>query len=268
MQPGGSSRAIIAVLLSGILVACSAGDDGGAVATDAQTSQLRNALANGNRPLADLRRDGDRKPVEVIEFLGIKPGMNAIDLIAGAGYYTEVLALAVSPGGAVTALNPPSVLSANGGIIARSLEERLASGRLPNVTRLDKDLADLRASDGPYDVAFTALNLHDIYNSAGRKGVENFLRIAYTLLRPGGVLGIIDHSGSAGAAITSLHRIDKAVVYEAAAAAGLIVEEESDILANTEDDRSLNVFDDRVRGQSDRFLLRLKRPLDAPFRSE
>lgn len=249
-----------------MLWSCSAGDDPASAATDDPVAILRDALGAENRPLADRRRDGDRKPAEVIEFLGIGPGMRVIDLIAGAGYYTEVLSLAVSPDGSVTAMNPPSVLQSNNGVIASSLEKRLASGRLPNVTRLDKELGDIRASDGPYDAALTALNLHDIYNSAGRQGVENFLRIAYTLLRPGGVLGIIDHAGASGAAVTSLHRIDKAIVYEAASRAGLVVEAESDLLINVQDDRSVAVFDDSIRGRSDRFLLRLRKPHDAPSR--
>lgn len=260
MTPGKWTRAITAMLLLAVLAACSADKDQRSNDSADTTDNLRNALAAADRPLADRRRDDDRKPAEVIEFLGITPGMKAIDLIAGAGYYTEVLALAVSPGGTVTAMNPPSVLRGNGGIMARSLEERLANGRLPNVSRMDKELADIRASDGPYDVALTALNLHDIYNSAGSKGVENFLRIAYTLLRPGGVLGVIDHTGAPGAAAGSLHRIDKAIVLQAAEAAGLLLDAESDVLTNPGDDKSLGVFDERIRGRSDRFLLRLRKP--------
>jgi predicted methyltransferase len=263
---GESTKAIAALLLSAVLLGCSESEDPASATPDNPVDKLRIALNAESRPLADRRRDSDRKPAEVIEFLGIEPGMSAIDLIAGAGYYTEVLSLAVSPDGSVTAMNPPSVMESNSGIIARSLEARLAGGRLPNVSRLDKELGEIRASDGPYDAALTALNLHDIYNSTGRQGVENFLRIAYTLLRPGGVLGVIDHAGSTGAAVTSLHRIDKAIVYEAASRAGLVVEEESDLLVNTQDDRSLAVFDEQVRGRSDRFLLRLRKPLEAPSR--
>lgn len=266
MTRGESTKAMAVLLISAVLLSCSAGEDPASSVTDDPVDKLRSALGAESRPLADRRRDSDRKPAEVIEFLGIEPGMRVIDLIAGAGYYTEILSLAVSPGGSVTAMNPPSVLQSNNDIIARSLEERLAHGRLPNVSRLDKELGDIRASDGPYDAALTALNLHDIYNSAGRQGVENFLRIAYTLLRPGGVLGVIDHAGSSGAAVTSLHRIDKAIVYEAASRAGLVVEAESDLLVNVQDDRSLAVFDDSIRGRSDRFLLRIRKPHEAPSR--
>lgn len=268
MTRRGLSKAITSLLLAATLLGCSAGEDPAAGATFDPVEQLRTALNDESRSLADRRRDSDRKPAEVVAFLGIEPGMRAIDLIAGAGYYTEVLSVAVGAEGSVTAMNPPSVLQSNNGIIARSLEQRLAHGRLPNVSRLDKDLGDIRASDGPYDAALTALNLHDIYNSTGRQGVENFLKIAYSLLRPGGVLGVIDHAGSSGAAVTSLHRIDKAIVYEAASRAGLVVEEESDLLVNAQDDRSLAVFDDRIRGRSDRFLLRLRKPDDGPSRED
>ena len=95
MTPGKWTRAITAMLLLAVLAACSNDKDQRSNDSADTTDSLRNALAAADRPLADRRRDDDRKPAEVIEFLGITPGMKAIDLIAGAGYYTEVLALAV-----------------------------------------------------------------------------------------------------------------------------------------------------------------------------
>jgi predicted methyltransferase len=250
-----------ALIISIVLAGCSEKPvDSSLEKRTATTSKLQHELESSTRPDADRRRDASRKPSEVLAFLGIEKGMHAIDIIAAGGYYTEVLAVAVGPEGHVVAFNPPVVMTMNNGIYGRQLNDRLGAGRLSNVARLDKDLADIRATDGPFDFAIMALNFHDIYNNSGPRGAENILRIAYTLLRPGGVLGIIDHSGDPGVDNAPLHRIDKAVIYESAVVAGLVVEDESNLLRQADDDHLLSVFDPQVQGNTDRFLLRLRKP--------
>lgn len=248
---------IVAILLSG----CSEKNaDPTLQKNSAIANKLQEELDSSTRPAADKHRDASRRPAEVLTFLGLQKDMRAVDMIAASGYYTEVLAVAVGPQGQVVALNPPVVMTMNNGIYGRQLSDRLDTGRLTNVSRLDKDLADIRATDGPFDFAIMALNFHDIYNNSGPRGAENILRIAYTLLRPGGVLGIIDHSGNAGVDNAPLHRVDKAVIYKSAEAAGLVVEDESNLLSQPNDDHTLSVFDPRVQGNTDRFLLRLRKP--------
>ncbi len=251
----------VVIIIALAMCACSkqsADETSGAPA--ATVSNLEKQLASATRPDADKIRDATRKPAEALSFLGLESGMRVVDIIAAGGYYTEVLSIAVGPSGSVVALNPPGVMSMNDGLYEKQLTSRLAAGRLPNVTRLDKDLAEIRTADGPFDFALIALNFHDISNNAGVRGAENVLRIAYTLLRPGGVLGIIDHNGNPGAQNAPLHRLDKTVIYDSAAAAGLVVEAESDLLGQPDDDHTLSVFDPRVLGKTDRFLLRLRKP--------
>jgi len=230
---------------------------------EARAGDLAARLASGDRSDADKARDAGRKPAEVVTFLGIEPGMTVVDLIAAGGWYTEVLATAVGPDGMVYAQNPAFVLQFRDGANEKALAARLADRRLPNVERLDRELNALGLEPGSVDAALTAQNFHDIYNGRGQDAATGFLMVARGILKPGGVLAIIDHAGVQGADNESLHRIDPKTVEDLAAAAGFVVEARSDVLANPADDHTKGVFDPSVRGQTDRFVLRLRKP-EAP----
>jgi len=221
---------------------------------------LTTLLAGESRAAADRARDDGRKPAEVIAFLGIEPGMNVVDIIGAGGYYTEVLSLAVGPRGHVTAQNPAIVMQLRDGINETQLSERLADNRLPNVTRLDKEMAELSAEDGPFDAAITALNLHDIYNGYGEDSAIETLQLIYATLKPGGVFGIIDHNGAAGNDNTALHRMLKEDAVRVAEAAGFVVEDDSGLLHVHHDDMTQVVFAEGIRGKTHRFLLKLRKP--------
>lgn len=225
-------------------------------------SDLRALLANENRAESDRARDAGRRPADVLEFLGIEEGMRVMDVIAAGGWYTEVLSLALGNDGQVIAQNPPSILQFRDGANEKAISARLADDRLPNVTRLNKDFADLTPEDGSFDAAITALNFHDIYNRRGPEATIVILQSVAGVLKPGAVFGIIDHIGEAGADNTALHRIEISKVLETVEAAGLIVEADSDLLRNETDDHTLPVFDEAVRGKTDRFLLRVRTPAE------
>jgi predicted methyltransferase len=236
----------------------------GAAALPARAAEtheaLAAALARPDRPEADRARDAGRRPAEVVAFLEIGPGMTVVDLIAAGGYYTEVLSGAVGPKGRVHAQNNAYVLKIRDGANEKALSARLADGRLANVERLDREMDDLGLAPGSIDAAVTALNFHDVYNGRGEQAADGFLKTVFAALKPGGVLGIIDHSGGAGGDDAELHRIDEARVVAAAERAGFEVEAKSDLLRNPGDDRKTNVFDPAIRGRTDRFLLRLRKP--------
>ncbi len=253
------------------LAACSGGtgpeaessvDDAMPAADDDTAADLRTLLASDNRAESDRARDEGRRPADVVEFLGIEPGMRVIDLIAAGGYYTEVLSLAVGEEGHVVAQNSPAVLEMRDGANEKAISARLADNRLANVSRMNKGIADLLPEDGPFDAAITALNFHDIYNRQGAEATVGALQIIAGILKPGAVLGIIDHVGEAGTDNAALHRIEIVHVLETIEAAGLMVESDSDLLRNEADDHSLIVFDDSVRGKTDRFLLKIRTPTE------
>lgn len=219
------------------------------------------ALAAAMRSDEDTARDAGRKPAEVLEFLGIERGMNVIDLMAAGGWYSEVLSIAVGSEGSVVAQNPPLILSFSNGAYGVALSDRIGD-RLANVTRLDSDWAALGASGAQYDFALSALNLHDAYYLESPEVAGEMLAAVYAVLKPGGVFGVIDHAGNPDGPNDKLHRIDKAIAIDLATAAGFIVEAESDMLGNSEDDHLQNVFSDGIRGKTDRFLLKLRKPAE------
>ncbi len=234
-----------------VLTACTAPGGPGGAPVDTSVSE---------RPAGDVARDGGRKPFQVLEFLGVQPGMRTLDVIAAGGYYTEVLANAVGPQGLVYAQNPAVVLRFNDGANDRAMTDRLAGGRLPNVQRLDREFGDLGLLADSIDVAITALNFHDIYNRSPEAAHEVLLDIRQ-VLKPGGVLGVIDHVSNPGADHAKLHRLDPLLAVAVAEQAGFKVEQ-SDLLANPDDDHTLGPFAEGLRGKTDRFVLKLTKPLE------
>ena len=251
------------LLLAATLAACgsmkSSSPSSGSKAS-AGGADLAAALATGNRPAEDKARDADRKPAELVQFFGVKPGMTTVDIIALGGYITEVLSAAVGPKVKVYAQNPPVALQLRDGMYAKAITERLANNRLPNVVRVDGDLpAASQIPPGSVDVAITAMNYHDVRNMNPELGV-GMLKAVYTMLKPGGVFGVTDHVGNDGANNAQLHRIPKHFLLEDAKAAGFVVEAESDILAHPADDHTKVVFDPTLRGKTDQFVVRLRKP--------
>ena len=210
----------------------------------------------GDRPSEDIARDSQRKPFQVLEFLGVQPGMTVLDVIASGGYYSEVLAHAVGEQGLVYAQNPAVVLRFFGGASDRALQARTA--RVPNLRRLDREFGDIGLPSESIDVAITALNFHDIYNRSPAQAHAVLLAIKH-VLKPGGVLGIVDHNSLDGADHAALHRIPEQLVIKAAEEAGFQVSR-SPLLANADDDYSLGPFAPTTRGQTDRFVLKLTKP--------
>jgi predicted methyltransferase len=213
-----------------------------------------------NRSEEDRARDAGRKPAEVIAAMGIEPGTNILEVIAGSGWYTEVLSIAVGPDGHVTSHNTPGGLQRRDGANEKAISARLADGRLPNVSRLNRNTNEISPEDGEFDAAFTALNLHDIYNNGGEEGAGASLSAVYAVLKPGGYFVIIDHEGLAGNDNAALHRMVKADAIRLAETAGFTLETDSDVLQFDTDDMSMHMRDDSVQGMTNRFVLKFRKP--------
>ena len=222
---------------------------------------LGGELANApNRSDDDKVRDAQRKPDQVLTFLGLRSGDTVLDIWSSGGWYTEVLSIVVGPEGKVLSQNSPAVLAFRDGYYDQALSARLRGDRLPNVERINTTVAEAGITPASVDFAFTALNFHDVYNRQGKEGAAEFLASVFDALKPGGTLGLIDHVGDADADNTSLHRIEPSLVDEVAVEAGYIIEAKSDLLAHAEDDHTKIVFDPTLRGDTDRFILRLRKP--------
>ena len=209
-------------------------------------------------------QDAARKPAETLAFFGVQPGMVALDLFAGAGYYTELLAAVVGPTGRVVAHTNGAYLSGVGDEWTR----RFASSRLPNVEQLVAEGNDIELMPGQFDFVLLSAVYHDVYyvNEARnwpKIDGPRLLAELFTAMKPGATLGLVDHAAAPGSPEETggtLHRIDPAIVKRDFAAAGFVLDAESDVLRNPADDLSKGVFDPAVRGKTDRFMLRFRRP--------
>lgn len=211
-------------------------------AQDEQEARMRAALAAPERSAENKARDEARKPIETIQYLGIKTGDTVIDVAAGGGWFTEVLSAAVGPSGKVYAQN------------LRGNTERIT--QLGNVEPFQGDLpGEIRNADA----AITALNLHDVYNR-GEEDAVTWLRNVFTALKPGGVFGVIDHVGVAGQDNAQLHRLEVSQARDALMKAGFTIEGTSDVLANPEDDHTKRVHDPALERHTDQFLIKARKP--------
>jgi predicted methyltransferase len=224
-------------------------------AQDEQVARMRAALAAPERSQENKARDAARKPIETVQFLGIKSGDTVVDMIAENGWVTEVLSAAVGPKGHVYMQNPPFLAE-------REPKDMIA--RLGNVEPVHVQLAEAGIASKA-DAIVTAMNLHDIYNGFGNQpGGEApavaFVKTLYAALKPGGVLGVIDHVGVAGQDNAMLHRMLPQQARDVLTKAGFTIEAESTLLANPADDHTKVVFDPAVRGHTDQFMFRARKP--------
>jgi len=228
------------------------------------TSIYADALANDARPEADLARDAGRKPAEVLEFFGIAPGMTVLDVFSGGGYYTEILSFVVGENGQVIAHSNEAYLQ----FVGDEFEKRYLGGRLVNVQVLMAENNELEIEPGSIDVVMLVLSFHDLFYAAPDDGwpaidVPAFLAELYDGLRAGGIVAVIDHYAADGAPSetgSTIHRIDPAIVVAAMTEAGFELDGQSDLLRNPEDDYEKIVFDPELRGKTDRFVMRYRKP--------
>lgn len=234
------------------------------VAKPDSSSPIQHAIAHAERSDADRKADLYRKPEAMLEFFQLQPGQIVLDVFAGGGYFSELLARTVGPQGRVDAFNNQAWLA----YVGEQLTLRLANNRLPNVQRLDVEADALQLSPAQYDVVFASMAFHDAYYADPAQGWPSMDRALlysklFQALKPGGILAVIDHSAAAGRGAQdakALHRIEERLLRHELEQAGFRFEASNDLLRNPQDDRSLSSFDPRIRFQTDRFVLRFKRP--------
>ena len=221
---------------------------------------LAERLANADRPEGDVELDAMRHPAEILAFAGVEPGWHVADLGAGGGYYSRVLSAAVGAEGHVYSQNYDWIVERYPNVV--NAMQALEDGHSNVTTHTTTDTAPLEGMDTPLDAVFIVLLYHDVVLEEG-EDLAAMNQAIYDGLRPGGVYVIVDHAardGSGDADINELHRIDEAFVRAQVEAAGFELQGEADILANADDDRTLNVFDPSIRRQTDRFVLVYRKP--------
>ena len=224
--------------------------------SQAPSPAITAAVADASRPAADKERDANRKPAEVITFAGLKPGDKVADLIPGSGYFTRIFAKVVGPSGKVYAAVPLALAARPG---AMDGVNAIAKDN-PNVWAGPIDFAKL-AFPEPLDMVWTSENYHDFHNIPNGDVVA-LNQVIFKALKPGGIYMVEDHSapGMGTSATSTLHRIDPAIVIQEAQAAGFVLEGQSTVLANPADPHTAPVFDPSIRGKTDKFLLKFRKP--------
>ncbi|MBA3668227.1 MAG: class I SAM-dependent methyltransferase [Sphingomonas sp.] len=219
--------------------------------------------ATAARSEANVKLDESRKPAEVLAFLGLKPGIRVSDPFGGNLYWTEITAPVVGPKGRVTIWEPQQSYK-------QKTYDRFTAfkARQPNVwMRVSRfESPDLPAA--AYDFMLINLDYHDVYWVSAKDDVvkidpDAWLKVIYGSMKRGAVVGVIDHVGNPGDTrdtAQKLHRIDPETVKADFKRAGFKLVAESDMLRNTADDHSLPVFDPNIRGKTDRFLLKFRKP--------
>jgi len=222
------------------------------------------AVADKARPAEDVARDADRKPAEMIAFAGIKPGDIVVDVVPGKGYFTRLFAKAVGPKGHVYAYFPTEIDSMLKGKPPSVTAVTNDSANYPNASLIHAPLSQF-AIPQKADVVWTSQNYHDFHDSffgPADLGVVN--KAIYNALKPGGVYVVLDHVAESGSGLRdteTLHRIDPAAVKKEVTAAGFEFVGEDHSLRNPSDPHTKNVFDPSIRGKTDQFIYKFRKPM-------
>jgi predicted methyltransferase len=227
------------------------------------TPAISAAVADAGRPDADKQRDANRKPAETVAFSGMKAGDKVVDLLPGGGYFTRIFSKTVGPNGKVYAVLSQEILekrpTAADGVKAIAADAAYGG----NVTVMPLTLTALKTPE-PVDIVWTSLNYHDLKNASfGPTDTGAMNKAVFAALKPGGTYIVIDHVAAAGSGTRdteTLHRIDPAVVKAEVQAAGFTFEGQSDLLKHAEDDHTIRVVEGSIRGKTDQFIYKFRKP--------
>ncbi len=245
-----------------LLAACAAASLGVAAvaAAPAIPAYVTAAVADKGRA-DDTVDDARRHLAEVVAFSGVKSGDKVVDLIPGSGYFTKVFSKIVGPKGHVFMIWPneyakeaqPDPIKNQG----------LARTGYPNTSVILQPGAAFETPE-PVDLVFTVQNYHDYPDKfMGKLDPVTFSKQVYKALKPGGVFLVVDHTAEAGSGLRdtdTLHRIDPAIVKKEVEEAGFKFEGESKALKNPGDDLKKVVFDKAIRGHTDQFIYKFRKP--------
>ena len=229
------------------------------------TPSIAAAVADtAHRTPDNVKMDEGRKPAKVLEFLGVKHGMNVLDLFGANAYWAEITAPVVGPTGHVTVWMPTQFYGAKA---KQSFPAFMASH--PNVSIVT---SPFEAPDLPKNYAdFVILNdnYHDSYWQNANLNLpqmdpNGFLKAVYASMKPGAVIGVIDHvanpNSDTRATVDKYHRIDPNVVKADFKRAGFVLVGSSDLLRNRADPHNVEIHDASIKGKTDRFIFKFKKP--------
>ena len=247
---------LLALALPAVALAQVSNSHSGAIA-----AVVKKALNDPARS-ADQSNDVRRKVVQVMSFAQVKPGQKVVELIPGSGYFTRVFSTIVGPQGRVYTVWPNEYAKEDADDVAGS-SKLAADPHYRNVCVLTQPANQLSAPE-PVDLVFTSQNYHDYPDKfMGKIDPAVLNKQVFDALKPGGLWVIIDHVAAAGSGMAdtdTLHRIDPAIVKKQVEAAGFVFDGESNALRNSADPHTIKVFDKSIRGHTDQFIYRFRKP--------
>ena len=227
-------------------------------------AEIAAAVAAPTRTPDNVKLDEGRKPAEVLSFFGLRRGMRVIDMFGANQYWAEIMAPLVGPRGRITVWQPTQFLNDD-----RRKTFAAFAKRQKNVTLISSPFEAPNLPANAYDFMIMNLDYHDVYwENPERKIVrmdpDAWLKTLYAAMKPGAIVGVIDHvalpNSDTRATVQKLHRIDPEVVKADFTRAGFELIGVRNFLRNPADDHSLIVFDPKVRGKTDRFVYRFRKP--------
>jgi predicted methyltransferase len=261
----------LAVLAAMAIAGCASSPPTAGLSAD----RLAAIVAAPDRSAADRSNDTRRKPAELLAFIGVRPGMKALDLSAARGYTSELLARAVGPTGTVYAQNAPRLSSrlppaqpegraappppSPPGAAPTLAERAQRFANIVPVQRVFEEPAPPEVADGGLDLVTIMFNYHDL----GHMGVDRarMNRAVFRALKPGGLYVIADHAGRPGTGISesgTLHRVEEDFVKREVEAAGFRLAAEGQFLRNPADPRDRNTPEPPM--PKDEFVLKFVKP--------
>lgn len=230
----------------------------------AQPAQVAAAIAAPGRTPDNVKLDEGRKPADVLNFFGLKKGMRVIDMFGANLYWAEIMAPVAGPRGTVTIWQPSQFFNDD-----RRKNFAAFAKRQKNVSLISSPFETPNLPANAFDFMIMNLDYHDVYlENAERKIVrmepDPWLKTIYAAMKPGAVVGIIDHvalpNGDTRGTVAKLHRIDPEIIKADFQRAGFELIGVRNFLRNPADDYSLIVFDPKVRGKTDRVVYRFRKP--------
>jgi len=220
------------------------------------------AAINDPARAKDVADDARRHGAELMAFTKAKAGDTVVDLIPGGGYFTRLFSAVVGPKGHVYAIWPTEYA----GEAADDVAAMRALAKTPHYANISVIVQPAAQFSIPTkaDVVWTSQNYHDYPDKfMGPTDPAILNRAVFNALKPGGEFVIIDHVAEAGSGMRdtdTLHRIDPAVIKAQVPVAGFVFDGESTVLRNPADTHKIKVFDKSIRGHTDQFAYRFRKP--------
>ena len=236
----------------------------GPVAAAPKAPTIAAAVAAPDRTPDNVKMDTGRKPAAVLQYLGLKSGMHVLDLFGANGYWAQITAPVVGAKGHVTVWQPAQFYREK----TKQSFGTFAAAH-PNVSIVTSPFEAPNLPKNFADFVILNDNYHDTYWQNEKFGIPKmdpnaFLKAVYASMKPGAVIGVIDHVASPNndvrATVDKYHRIDPNVVKADFKRAGFVFVGSSDILRNPADPHNVEVHEASVAGKTDRFVFKFRKP--------